>query len=166
MRKLSLKQAQKLKERAYADPDRIERIKAANKNANAFNDQVLPILQEMLEDEDLDPVIRAEAAEGFAIHLGYVDRRKRKYKMALIALLPLLRHRDPNLRFWVCFALGQMRATPAIPELKRLAEEDDAMCRGWWLVKDEASDALLRIEGMEPPDRVPEGWTRADWDAR
>jgi hypothetical protein len=59
----------------------------------------------------------------------------------------------PEVRFWVAFTLDKLRAKQARVALVRLVA-DDTMVPRWWSVGDEATDALDRIAGREPPDRL------------
>ena len=50
------------------------------------------------------------------------------------------------------FALAKAGSKMAVPKLLELAAKDHTMLPGWWTVAEEAADALLRMEGKEPPD--------------
>jgi hypothetical protein len=118
-----------------------------------------PILLELYYRPDLPPRVRGEAAEGLANTLGYSDRRKSIFKQAAAPLIQGLRDESAEVRFWSAFALGQMHARQAIPELERVAAEDTGFCPGWWYVREEASDALGHIRGVDVPGRDCLGWT-------
>lgn len=70
-------------------------------------------------------------------------------------LIGLLEHPAVELRFWSCFALGALKHRPAIPALRKVAEEDERVNPGWWYVAEEALDAIDHIESRESPDRIP-----------
>ena len=40
-----------------------------------------------------------------------------------------------------------MRAKQALPALESVVENDLAFCPGWWLVREEAQDAIAHIRG-------------------
>jgi hypothetical protein len=69
-------------------------------------------------------------------------------------LIGLLHDPAPEVHFWAAFAAGSLRYRPALPTLEQLARTDTAWFGGWWTVGEEASDAMDRIEGREPPARV------------
>jgi HEAT repeat protein len=77
-----------------------------------------------------------------------------RYDEAGQVLIGLLDDPSPEVRFWAAFATGSLRYHPALPALKQLARTDTAWFGGWWTVGEEASDAMDRIEGREPPERV------------
>jgi HEAT repeat protein len=118
-----------------------------------------PHLLAIFERAELHPSIRAQAAEGLGNTLGYSDGRRTLFRRAAKSLIASLSSESPELRFWCCFALGQMHVHQAIPALKRVAAEDSDFCPGWWLVSEEASDALLWIAGKRGPDRLTFRWT-------
>jgi HEAT repeat protein len=120
---------------------------------NSNDDILFEPLMEIYTDKSLPSSVRAQAAEGLGSLLTYVDRRTRRYRQALIPLLNGLRDPSPEIRFWTCYALGQMRAKDAQADLQRVMEEDEALCPGWWYVKDEASDAINHILNKPVPDR-------------
>ncbi|MCW3053229.1 MAG: hypothetical protein JWN14_2399 [Chthonomonadales bacterium] len=139
----------------HGHPDTRRRKEACHILAFAFDPFLLKAFQQIYAAESYPFAVRAQAAEGLANLLGYLDRRSRRYRQTLALLLPGLEDPTPEIRFWTCFALGNMRATEALPELQRLVAEDDAFCPGWWYVRDEASDAICHIQGKPWPDRVP-----------
>ena len=118
-------------------------------------DRVVRVLIEATQDREQAIRVRAQATEGIGIILMCSDRRRRLFKQAVQALLPLLRDETPEVRFWACYALMVMRATAALDELRRVAATDQAHCPGWWLVGEEAADAITTILGGNPPHRVP-----------
>ena len=91
------------------------------------------------------PRVRAQAAEGLANTMTMERRGKPLYRPAVDALLAGLNDPSPQVRFWSVFALWQIRAREALPELERLAATDQAMCPGWWTVAEEASDAIASL---------------------
>src|SRR5262249_4490183 len=103
--------------------------------------------------------VRAEAAESMGVLLELTDRRARRFKQATRLLVEMLCDPAPEVRFWSCYALGVMRARAALLVLRELAETDEAMCPGWWLVKEEAGDAVEVILGEDFPDRQPASWS-------
>src|SRR6266404_4132743 len=69
-------------------------------------------------------------------------------------VLRSLRDESPEIRFWACYAAGTLRIRKALPLLRKLANEDKAMCPNWWRVSDEAADAVEWIHRRRHiPDR-------------
>lgn len=135
----------------------VERKKAALYALIWINDMsISELLIEILKNLDEDPHIRGIAAEGLSyLFCCGADKRKREYKQAFTALTLVLEDSSSVVRFWAAFALGNIRDKKALPELEKLVESDNAMYPGWWTVQEEASDAITRIKGGTPPDRVP-----------
>lgn len=149
---------------AFHDPDAEVREKAAYTLSFSFdNDWVLKPLLGLYCREGEAASVRAQAAEGFANLLTYARPQVAPlYKPAVRALVAGLSDSAPEVRFWSAFALGQMRAKSAASELRRVAENDEGYCPGWWRVADEASDALAYVEGRDEdvPQRENE-WQRS-----
>jgi HEAT repeat protein len=113
---------------------------------------LLAILGNMAEDAR----IRGTAAETLGVILSSADRRRKVFRQAARVLVDALHDPAPEVRFWAAYALGEMQSRVALDELRRVADSDQAMCPGWWLVRDEASGAIDRIQGQPWPERVPE----------
>ncbi len=111
----------------------------------------------IFSDPGQPPAVRAQAAEGLAYVLGYSDRRTSIHRKAVEALLPGLQDPAVEVRFWTCFALGNLRARRTIANLQRLVDEDDEICPTWWHVRDEAADAISQIRGepVQSRQRIP-----------
>lgn len=129
----------------HADPHHAEPIRQA--------------FVELLADAGEPPALRAQAAEGLANMLGACGSDSAKDEPAVRdeagrLLQAALADADPEVRFWSAFALGSLAYTPALPALRELAARDQTHLDGWWTVGEEASDAVDRIEGREPPERV------------
>jgi HEAT repeat protein len=129
----------------HADPHHAEPIR------QAFTD--------LLGDAGEPPALRAQAAEGLANMLGGCGSDPARDEQAARdeagrLLQAALADADPEVRFWSAFALGSLAYAPALPALRELAARDRAHLDGWWTVGEEASDAVDRIEGREPPERI------------
>lgn len=118
-----------------------------------------PILLSIYLHPRISARVKGQAAEGLANTLGWSDRRKQIFKQAASALIAGLANDSAEVRFWTCFALGQMRARQALPHLRAIVQDDSAFCPGWWYVREEASDAIDTIEDRSHPDRECLGWT-------
>jgi HEAT repeat protein len=72
---------------------------------------------------------------------------------AVSVLIEALTDDSEEMRFYAAFSLGLIGDERALPELMRLAGEDQAPIHGMWSVSKEASDAIERIRqrsGAEP----------------
>lgn len=98
----------------------------------------------LARDSCCNSKIRVQTIEGLA---------NLRYKQAIPTLISFLNDKSPDVRFWSIFALGSMRARKALPKLRKLVKSDKSICPGWWLVKDEAKDAIKMILRGEWPDR-------------
>lgn len=138
------------------DPDAMVRERAAHGPGFMYEEGVLelafaPLLTVLLDECEV-PAVRAQAAESLGDRLEFLDRRTRRFRQALSALLAALDHSAPELRFWAAFALGKLRSRQALAKLQHLATTEMASCPGWWAVRDEASDAVECIMTGGWPD--------------
>lgn len=134
-----------------SDAPKSARYAAAYALAFMRDDEAASPLTALVLDQEEDPEVRGQAAEG----LDYFGREGGpRRRLAIRTALRGLGDPSPVVRFWCVFALGSMRYTPAIPALKKLARRDQAVCPGWWRVRDEAADAIAVIEGLVPPERA------------
>jgi HEAT repeat protein len=133
---------------AFHDPDYWVRESAAYVLSFAWNHHwtARPLLA-LYKKPGEHPLVRAQAAEGLANKYDLVRPWKSGYLPAMKSLLVGLRDASPQVRFWSAFALGNMRAREALPELRRLAATDREICPGWWTVGEEATDAIVTVTG-------------------
>lgn len=89
-----------------------------------------------LIDTNEDPIVRGMAAEAL------INFRNSSTIPSLIASLS---DEASEVCFWAAFALGQLSAKEALPELKRLAETDHTEGSDWYKVSQEATDAIRII---------------------
>ena len=68
-------------------------------------------------------------------------------------LIEHLVDRDPDVRFWCAYAVGELRTKAAVPVLRQLVN-DRTVVPQWWSVGLEARDALDVIAGGTWPDRI------------
>jgi HEAT repeat protein len=97
-------------------------------------DCLVRFLSSTAEDES----VRTHAAES----LGLLRDRR-----ATDALLATLNDSSAGVRFWSAYALGEIGDRRAVPALRRLADSDDSEIEGWGSLRDEAIEAVRRIEG-------------------
>lgn len=119
-----------------------------------FEEEAFGPLISVFQNSSESPGTRGIAAEGIANLLEHSDPRGVRRSRAASVLITALEDASPQVRFWASFALGCLKAHQAIPHLQRLVDTDKAICRGWWSVAREAEDALLSIQGGEPPERI------------
>jgi HEAT repeats len=94
-------------------------------------------LEESLDNKHEHPKVRGQAAESLA-H----NHRKETHG--------LLRRNldDPSkeVRFWCAYSLSEMGDEESVPALKKLAERDHRIVRGFWSVSKEAKAAIRKIQ--------------------
>ena len=113
----------------------------------------LAILIDILSSTQNHERIRGQAAEG----IGLI-KPSRKFKLRIDAeniLLKTLKDSSPEVRFWSCYAVGELKMIKAVPILEELQEKDSGICPGWWYVSEEAEDAIAKIFNREWKDRIP-----------
>ncbi|MCU0498527.1 MAG: HEAT repeat domain-containing protein [Anaerolineae bacterium] len=98
----------------------------------AHQDSLDPLL-DVLTNTNENSGVRGMAAEAL---ISLKDRS------AIPSLIFSLSDESPEVRFWSSFALGQLGAEEALPELERLAKEDHEEVLGWHKVSQEAADAI------------------------
>jgi HEAT repeat protein len=112
----------------------------------------------VVQNQRVPSNVRGVVAEGLGNMFGGCFNgpgdQESRYDETGQVLIGLLHDPAPEVRFWAAFAVGSLRYRPALPALKQLASTDTAWFGGWWTVGEEASDAIDRIEGREPPARV------------
>lgn len=102
--------------------------------------RAVPTLLWVLGDRTEDTDVRCHAAEA----LGHLVP-EREHAEVLAALLHALTDREPEVRFWAAFALGNLGDQRAIPALEHLAERDSESVPGWWSIRKEALDSIEQI---------------------
>lgn len=113
----------------------------------------------LLDNGQIPTHVRGVAAEGLGNLMGgcFGDAGTipQERHAAALSLTSVLRDPEPEVRFWAAFALGNLGNEPAtLPALRAIAGKDEGRFGNWWTVGEEASDAIDRIEGREPPERM------------
>jgi HEAT repeat protein len=113
----------------------------------------LSILISLLASPDIPDPIRGRAAEG----IGIINpsRRNKNRQLVETTLIENLGDPSPTVRFWSCYAVGQMKLKNALSVLRELKENDHMVCPNWWYVSEEAADAIEWIKGRSGESRVP-----------
>ena len=94
-------------------------------------------LERTLNDKNENLTVRSFAAESLV--LGH---RRNTH----LVLLRNLEDPSKEIRFWCAYALGEIGEKKALPALKRLAENDHRIVKGWWAVSKEARNAIRAIQ--------------------
>lgn len=116
-------------------------------------DSALSILINLLSTSDIHETVRGQAAEGIGIMRPSYKNRHRQ--LAESTLLNCLNDPSAVVRFWSCYAVGQLKMKKALPILKRLKSHDHEICPNWWYISEEAEDAIEWINGRDGKDRIP-----------
>jgi len=96
---------------------------------------ITPLIAALTNREEAE-VVRAQAAES----LGYMEARQ-----SSDALCICLSDTSAPIRFWCCYALGNVSSRRAIPALQHIAQTDTTFVPGWGTVGQEAQGAINRI---------------------
>lgn len=100
-------------------------------------------LEQVLDDTNEEAPVRGHAAEA----LAYIRGRE-----SVDLLLKHLEDRDPGVRYWCIFALGQIGDTKALPALKHLAEQVADQSYEKYSLRAEALDAIAEINQRAAPN--------------
>lgn len=100
---------------------------------------VAPILETLL-DANEEPEVRGMAAETLSVFLG---------QQVVETLITCLSDTEAEVRYWSAFALGELGAKQALPELSRLMGNDESCLPDGSSVKDEAADAIKKIKEVK-----------------
>jgi HEAT repeat protein len=113
----------------------------------------LTVLIDLLGAPEQHEAVRGFAAEGIAAQRPPLRSKLRK--KAEDVLMQALRDPSPTVRFWACYAVGQLGMKKALAVLDELKTNDGGLCPGWWYVSEEAADAVEWIKGRAGEARVP-----------
>jgi hypothetical protein len=103
---------------------------------NMHGKNAIPALEKSVENKIEHPRVRGQAAESLA-H----NHRKKSHSI----LLKNLNDSSKDVRFWCAYALAEMGDGNALVPLKKLAENDHRIVKGFWSVSKEAKAAIRRI---------------------
>lgn len=103
---------------------------------------------------DESPTVRAQALETigrcWTAESENYPLRNRMEKCVINALSD----ETHEVRFWACYAAGQLKMKNALPKLRELAENDREDWGQWWYVSEEAEDAIDWIHDRETEPRI------------
>lgn len=101
-----------------------------------------------------DAKVRAQVLEGFANQQA--TNKHRLWSRIEAATLAGLSDESVEVRFWACFAAGQLKMKAALPKLQEIKENDKSLASMWY-VAEEAEDAIDWIHGRDTESRMPMG---------
>jgi hypothetical protein len=123
------------------------------KNPRYYKNLAVSALLEAFNNQSQFEGVRAQALEGFV--LQQPKRRTKLWLRIESAVLSALSEESVEIRFWACYAAGNLRLKSALPKLKELAEQDTRIYPGWWRVSEEAEDAIEWVHGRVGKERIP-----------
>ena len=103
----------------------------------------IPALEKSVGNRREHPKVRGQAAEALA-H----NHREESHRV----LRRNLNDPSKEVRFWCAYSLAQMADEDALMPLRKLAESDHRVVRGFWSVSKEAKSAIREIQ-METKNR-------------
>lgn len=124
-----------------------------------YRREIAKIIKAVIKTVQMDesPTVRAQALETigscwFAESENY-PLRKRIEKCVVGALSD----ESHEVRFWACYAAGQLKMKTALGKLSEMVENDRSYLEFWWRVSEEAADAIEWINGRFTEARIPGG---------
>ena len=158
----SIKKAWEAGQSIWADPDpallrgvvwtmrrgrsQHNRVEAAYRLRTMPGTTGIATCERILKDKKASKQLRAHVAETLA--------NRHRPASHDVLLRTLKSESSPEMRFWCAFALGFIQERRALPTLRRLAETDHRVVKGWWRVSKEARDAIGRIEHPDAISKV------------
>lgn len=122
------------------EADLVLRQVVVNAIGHLGNTEVAGALLRILRDIDEEPALRGEAAEA----LGNLKARGKEVVSALVTSLD---DPSPDVRFFSAFALGAVGTKAVLPQLERVAAEDEGVAEPYGSVAIEAKLAIDAITG-------------------
>lgn len=116
--------------------------------------KVIKVLIRTIETDE-SPTVRAQALETISASRATSSEKNPLRNRIENCVVGALSHETHEVRFWACFAAGQLKIKNALPKLRELAENDTQDWGQWWLVSEEAEDAIDWIHDRETEARIP-----------
>jgi HEAT repeats len=115
------------------------------------------VINNLLEtvEKDESEKVRAQALETLGMSWSARKPRHRLRKKVEKIVIDALADDSPEVRFWACYAAGQLNIENALPKLRELVENDTLDWGQWWLISEEAEDAIDWIQGRDTEARIP-----------
>ncbi len=114
------------------------------------------IIETLIETVNCDesPKVRAQALETLGMSSTASKSNHKLRAKAEKAVIDALANEHAEVRFWACYAAGQLKMENAFPKLRELVANDTEDWGQWWLVSEEAADAIDWIHGRETEPRI------------
>ena len=119
------------------DPDSSVKIAAIQALRTLGDERARSPLIRVLGDNDIEGTVRGVAAEALIRFAG---------TESFLALVKALNDESVEVRYDAAFALGETGNKEAIPYLRNLADSDNAVFEPYGSVRQEALDALRKLE--------------------
>ena len=137
-------------------PEAWERYRSACLSWPFRTSRLTNALLNRVKDPKEHHLVRGVCLECLPGHAASGRPKNRLDRKVHRAILDCLRDPHSNVRFWACYAAGQMEISAARSALRGLIDDDGLSCMGW-TVGYEATEALKALLG-EPAwddDRLP-----------
>jgi hypothetical protein len=124
---------------------------------NDYREQIARIVKTLLKviETDESDKVRAQALETLGMSSMASRRRYKLRRQVEKTVIAALSDDSPEVRFWACYAAGQLKIENALSRLAELAENDTEDWGAWWYVSEEAADAIEWIHGRYTESRIP-----------
>lgn len=125
---------------------------------NGWAAKIERIIKTLLKvvERDAAPNVRAQALETLGMSSRAESERYKLRERIERSVVAALFDDTHEVRFWACYAAGQLKIRRALPRLRELAETDTADWGQWWYVSEEAEDAIDWINGRgDTEPRIP-----------
>lgn len=134
-----------------------ERYRAVCLSWTAQRPRLTSALLRRVRDRNEHHLVRGASLENLASCAAWYHPKSRLDRKVYRTVLESLRDHHPNVRFWACYAAGQLRLQAARPYLRNLSNDQGLSDMGW-TVAYEAEQALkvLRGEAGWDDGRMPE----------
>ena len=129
-----------------------------NKSKNDFHrrevQKIIKVLMWIIENDE-SAKVRAQALETIGMSSAARSEKNRLRKRIEKCIIDALSHETHEVRFWACYAAGQLKIKNALPKLRELAANDTEDWGQWWYVSEEANDAIDWINNRDTEARIP-----------
>lgn len=115
------------------------------------------IIETLIETINFDesPKVRAQALETLGMSSTARKSNHKLRRKSEKSVISALSNKHAEVRFWACYAAGQLKMKNALPKLSELAANDTEDWGQWWRVSEEAEDAIDWIHGRDTEPRIP-----------
>ena len=126
-------------------------------NNNFYRREIAKIIKVLIKTIQCDesPTVRAQALETIGMCWMAASEKYPLRNRVESCVIDALSHETHEVRFWACYAAGQLKIKNALPKLRELAENDTEDWGRWWYVSEEAEDAIDTIFDRFTDARIP-----------